>query len=153
MRVWSAEFPSLRDWWSVSKAQSWVYGRRSAGGGTGDCQPTLRLVEVDVGHPGSFVARASTVTPSCGAPQGTGDHDQGGQVTPVGGRTGPRELALIGRCGLGVAHRLAVQLQAIGVVDQAVQQGVGDGGVADGMAVVGLLAAVRQRQPDSAKWP
>lgn len=34
---------------------------------------------------------------------------------------GPRERVLIGRHGLGVAQRLAVQLQAIGVVDQTVQ--------------------------------
>ena len=50
--------------------------------------------------------------------------------------------ALIRRSGLGIAHRFAVQLQAIGVVDQAVQQGVGDGGVADGIMPLrdGVLA-------------
>ena len=45
--------------------------------------------------------------------------------------------ALIRRRGFGIAHRLAVQLQPIGVVNQPVQQGVGARGIVDDVVPLG----------------
>ena len=117
-------------------------------GAEGDAE-VLRRAEWAIPKRGSAVADRAVLAFARGLQRAPGSRF-GVAHSAVGRAKGVGSAGLIRRSCFGIAQRLAIQLQAIGVVNQPVQQGIGDRGIADDLVPLGHGVLAGQERGPSA---